>query len=136
VDLAQTLPTMEQLYKRAHYFFVNYQQMLDYPLVEREIKIVGDGKERPKLRFIGGIGMIDEDEGERVTKVAEDGKKNAIKTWKDNAVAIKEMAKEQEELSKEKNWEKKVFISIFRRRLIMPRKIFLPQILSESQKAK
>jgi hypothetical protein len=115
---------MEQLYKKAAYFFVNYQQMLDYPLVEREIKIVGDGKERPKLRFIGGIGMIDEEEGERVTKVAEDGKKNAIKTGKENAIAIKDMAKEQKELPKKEKWEKKVYYYLYTGRVIMPQNFF------------
>jgi hypothetical protein len=82
--LAESLPTMEKLFKNARYFFVNYQQMLDYKLVEDEIGKMA-GKEVPKLRFIGGIGLIGEEKKEIEEEEKKNVKKNGSKNSKKNA---------------------------------------------------
>jgi hypothetical protein len=54
---------MEEMFKQTPVYFVHYQVMMDYPFVEEEYNR-NISKLKPKLRYIGGIGMTDADIGE------------------------------------------------------------------------
>ena len=56
-----SLPRMEKLFDQGKFFLVNYQPMIDYAVVEQEVNS-HHAHTGPKLEYIGGIGLMSENE--------------------------------------------------------------------------
>jgi hypothetical protein len=65
-DLAENLPTFDQLFERTRLYIVNHHPIMDYSLVEEEVKKLRAHQSQshlPKLHFIAGLGMLNDNEG-------------------------------------------------------------------------